>query len=208
MSKSEKTQAFKIFQALCSAEAVSDAFFDRGYHTALRAVSEFHFTPVLVAKRAAQFLVSKPGCRVLDIGSGAGKFCLVGAASTEGLFVGVEQRESLHQIAKDWQEKGAWPRVEFRNLEVKTVNFLDFDAFYYYNSFYEHIYQESAIDQSFPLSKEAYWQNVGFMLAALDAMPVGTRLVTYFSFLDEIPNSFTLRETDFDQKLKFWEKTN
>lgn len=202
----EKTHQNAVFQALCDGDPVSDAAFDRGYKSALRTVSEFHFTPVLVAQKAAQYLVARPGCRVLDVGSGTGKFCLVGAACTLGIFVGVEQRLSLHVVAEYWQKKGSWPRVEFLNLDVKTVSFLDFDAIYYYNSFYEHIYQDSAIDQSLPLSSEAYWQNVGFMRASLDEMPKGTKLATYFSFLDEIPDSFQLQSTDFDQKLKLWEK--
>ena len=44
-----------------------------------------HWTPVHVARRAAQFLVTGPETRVLDVGSGPGKFCLVGALATQGI---------------------------------------------------------------------------------------------------------------------------
>jgi hypothetical protein len=40
----------------------------------------------------------------------------------------------------------------------------------------------------------------------LDATPIGTRLVTYWSKWDEIPNSFNLIDTACDKLLNFWEK--
>ena len=43
----------------------------------------------------ADYLVKKSGTKILDIGSGAGKFCLIGAIHTKGNFTGVEQRENL-----------------------------------------------------------------------------------------------------------------
>jgi len=36
------------------------------------------WTPLAIARKAAEFL-AEPGSKVLDIGSGIGKFCLTGA---------------------------------------------------------------------------------------------------------------------------------
>jgi hypothetical protein len=81
--------------ALHAGDSVSDEEFDRLLPTWARNVSGLHFTPVRVARRAAELLVARAGARVLDVGAGVGKLCIVGALTTQGSFVGVEQRGHL-----------------------------------------------------------------------------------------------------------------
>ena len=50
--------------------------------------------------RIRDWLGGEPGLRVLDVGSGSGKFCLVLGASGPGKVTGVEQRPFLHQAAE------------------------------------------------------------------------------------------------------------
>ena len=73
--------------------ALEDSRFDLVYPREIRELSDRHWTPVEVARKAAVFLVREPGTRVLDIGCGPGKFCIVGALATDGRFTGVEQRD-------------------------------------------------------------------------------------------------------------------
>jgi hypothetical protein len=40
----------------------------------------------------------------------------------------------------------------------------------------------------------------------LDLMPLGTRLVTFFSAYDEVPISYQLISKDDRQKISMWEK--
>ena len=87
-----------VFELLKLNIHITDEQFNTIYPTSIRRLSEKHWTPVSVAKAAAEFLVTNPGTRVLDIGSGAGKFCMVGAVHTRGFFTGVEQREELVQL--------------------------------------------------------------------------------------------------------------
>ena len=54
--------------------AVEDERFDLIYPPEIRNLSWRHWTPVVVARRAAEFLVSEPETRVLDLGCGPGKF--------------------------------------------------------------------------------------------------------------------------------------
>mgnify|MGYP000969840975 CR=1 FL=1 len=77
--------------------APEDDRFDLAYPPEIRAKSKAHWTPVSIARRAAEFLVREPGTRVLDIGCGPGKFCIVGALGTEGRFTGIEQRQDQQQ---------------------------------------------------------------------------------------------------------------
>jgi 2-polyprenyl-3-methyl-5-hydroxy-6-metoxy-1,4-benzoquinol methylase len=86
--------------------APEDNQFDLLYPPEIRALSRAHWTPVKVARRAASFLVREPGTRVLDIGCGPGKFCIVGALATPGRFTGVEQRKQLCELAQATIEQG------------------------------------------------------------------------------------------------------
>ena len=71
---------------------LTDEEFDLIFPLEIRRKSATHFTPIKIAKAAAQFLATEPNIRILDVGSGAGKFCFVGALTTNAHFTGVEQR--------------------------------------------------------------------------------------------------------------------
>src|SRR5207244_1254082 len=74
--------ALAVAAALRSGCPVADGVFDRMFPTELRFVSFQHWTPVAVARRAAELLVGAGARRLLDVGSGPGKFCIVGALTT------------------------------------------------------------------------------------------------------------------------------
>ena len=195
-----------IFQRLKTGIKVSDRDFDAIYTRRIRAISKFHFTPVEVAKAAAGFLVGKTGDRVLDVGSGAGKFCMVGAACTEGVFTGVEQRAYLYEIADLLSRHYKFTNTNFIHCNITEIDFRKFDSVYFYNAFYENIFSTNPIDSSVDLNKAQYILYAEYMKAQLTRMPAGTRLATYFSFKDEIPDCYKVVSTSFDMKLKFWEK--
>ena len=160
------------------------------------------------AKVAAFYLAEKSGVKILDIGAGAGKFCMIGSACTEGYFVGVEQRESLCLAARDISEKYHLTNVEFIHSNIMDVSFKEFDGFYFFNSFYENISILPSIDTEFELKRELYYEYSSYVKAQLDDMPIGTKLVTFHSFLKEIPDSYAVMFSNFDEKLKFWEKVH
>ena len=79
---------------------IEDEKFDQIYPARIRKLSPLQWTPVRVAAAATRLLVTMPGTRVLDIGCGPGKFCLVAAALTDGHFTGIEQRGDLATAAR------------------------------------------------------------------------------------------------------------
>ena len=81
-------QMRRLFERVRTGTHVWNAQFDRLLPFYWRRLSIMHWTPVHVARRAAQLLVTGPKTRVLDVGSGPGKFCLVGAMATLGHFTG------------------------------------------------------------------------------------------------------------------------
>ena len=50
----------------------ADEAFNHLYPENIRALSRKHWTPLLVAEKAADFLAAEKGVKVLDIGSGVG----------------------------------------------------------------------------------------------------------------------------------------
>ncbi len=209
---SDKTQSktpnpkSKIFEYLASGSAVDDLDFDRIYPQTIRMAAEIHFTPVEVSKIAARFLVGKPGTKVLDIGSGAGKFCMVGAVCTEGHFTGVEQRESLCALADDLARRYRLNNVSFIHANITEIGFKAYDAFFLFNPFYENVCMSGVLDDDTALARHLYTDYSLYVKGQLDAMPIGTKLATYFSYLDEIPASYALQFVLSEGKLKLWEK--
>ena len=89
--------ALAIRDALRRRAEVSDAELDQVFPEELRERSHLHWTPVAIALRAAALLVPEParsGVRVLDVGAGVGKMCLVGAVVTGSETLCAEEIES------------------------------------------------------------------------------------------------------------------
>ncbi|MNQ54809.1 23S rRNA m(5)U1939 methyltransferase [compost metagenome] len=128
---------------------------------------------------AAEFLADKPQRKVLDIGVGVGKFCLVGASSSHGIFYGLEQRASLIKLSKKIADKYEITNVEFIHSNINKTNFSDFEAFYFYNSFYENIDSSCLIDKTIIPGRELFYSYSKYVKEQLHKTPIGTRLVTY-----------------------------
>lgn len=195
-----------IFKHLKLNIDVKDSEFNKLYPVHIKELASRHWTPVEVARTAAEYLAETPNSKVLDIGAGAGKFCLVGAASTRGIFYGVEQREFLIKISKKIAEKHKISNVNFIHSNINEVSFSDYNSFYFFNSFYENIDLTCSIDDKVPTDKDLYYAYSDYVRDQLDKTPVGTRLVTYWSKWDEIPSSFDLEKTDYNGLLNFWKK--
>lgn len=195
-----------LFRYLKMNIAVSDDDFNDIYPASIQQLAKRHWTPVEVAKAAADFLVQSPRMRVLDIGSGAGKFCLVGATCTEGEFTGVEQRKALTDLSATLAAKNNVHNAHFIHANITEVDFKAYDAFYFYNSFQENIESDARIDDTVETNMKYYGYYSDYVNAELAHKPIGTRLVTYWSSLSEVPSNYQLLYTAFNDRLKFWEK--
>lgn len=195
-----------IFDQLKNNASIKDEDFNSIYPKSIRKHASIHWTPVDVAKVASEYLVEKPNAKVLDIGSGSGKFCMVGSALTDGFFTGIEQRENLVQVSRKISKYYRLNNVEFIHANIMEVSFSGFDSFYLYNSFHENLEVFNSIDYSIPLNIEYYFLYSQYVKQELSKTPVGTRLVTYHSALKEVPSSFQLEFTGYDNRLFFWKK--
>jgi len=183
----------------------SDEAFDKLLPFPMQMLSRMHWTPLHIAHKAIQFLVPQNGMKVLDIGSGAGKFCIAGGYYKPfAWFTGIEQRKSLVSTAEMILDKVHIENVCFIHSNITKIDFSKYDSFYFYNSFYENLNGTDKIDNSIEYSNGLYYYYCRCLSKKLDEMPAGTRLATYHSLENEIPVSFRLTETLFDNSLKFW----
>jgi len=186
---------------------LEDNRFDLVYPPEIRAAADRHWTPVIVARLAAEFLVREPGTRVLDIGCGPGKFCIVGALMTEGRFTGVEQRHHLCEVARSVIGQAKLPNAEIIHGNVTEIAFSNFDAFYLFNPFEENLETTLKIDATVHLSGDLYAKYTEHVARQLALAPLGTRVATYCGSCEEVPLGYECIESSLDFGLKFWEKT-
>jgi hypothetical protein len=183
-----------------------DVAFDRLYPEHIEEKSRKHWTPLAVGRTAARFL-AEPDARVLDIGSGAGKFCVTGAYEhPDTLFFGVEQRHELVLHAEDIKQHLRLTNVHFIHANMTQIKFGEFDHFYFYNSFYENVDLEEPIDDTIEASYSLYQYYTQYLASMLDQQPSGTRLATFHSLEEEIPSTYKLAETAHCELLKMWIK--
>lgn len=195
-----------IFKNLRLHIDIGDKLFNTLYPLSIQRLSEHHWTSVEVAQISADYLVHKPNCKVLDIGSGVGKFCLIGATSTKGHFYGVEQRERLIKLSQKIAKTHKVNNVTFIHSNITAVSFSDYDAFYFYNPFYENIDHSFLIDNKVVLDEKLYTTYSEYVANQLKNTAIGTKLVTYWSTWVEIPEGFDLEFTAYNGKLNFWKK--
>jgi len=183
-----------------------DQDFDQLYPIRYRSISKIHWTPVDVIKIAVDWLNEKTPCKILDIGSGVGKFCLLGSILSKSTFVGVEKRKNLFDQSKKTAELLEIKRVHFINENVVNIDFTDYDAFYYFNPFCEQIATSDWIDKKSEFSVEKYGEYEQHVFFQLQKMPKGTRVVTYCSNDFSLPASYQIRNMMFEGLLVLWVK--
>lgn len=185
----------------------SDTAFNELYPLHIQQLSTQHWTPLSIAKKAAKFLSMEKDASILDIGCGAGKFCLAAAYYyPHANYYGIEQRQWLLHWAEDAKKKMGVSNVHFLEGNFTQVDFKQFDHFYFFNAFYENLSGTEKIDQTIDYSSELYYYYARYLFRKLQQKPSGTKLATYHSLEDEIPPEYHVVAVDISGLLKFWIK--
>lgn len=177
------------------------------YPAPMRSLARMHWSPLYIVQTAVSYLTPTDNVKVLDIGSGVGKFCLAGAYyKPSAFFFGVEQRKHLVEHADSVRKTLGLHNVHFIHRNFTQLNLGEYDHFYFYNSFFENLDGTDKIDNEIVYSNELYNYYSIYLYNQLEKMPIGTRVVTYCSWGDEIPPCYHLEESHFDNLLKCWMK--
>lgn len=186
---------------------ISDILFNRLYPDSLLHQASMHWTPLQVAKKAAEFLSVGKSPKILDIGSGAGKFCLAAAYyQPEAFFYGIEQRKELVIAADTAMKILQLQNISFVKANITAIDLKAYDHFYFFNSFYENLDDNFKIDNEISYSAERYSTYKSYVYKQLEKKSVGTRIATFHSTEDEIPEQYHIVGASIDNFLKFWIK--
>lgn len=197
-----------VWRVRCTAgrltASMQDVAFDQVFPAAQRFRSYLHWTPVDVAKRAVALLAPTPDHKVLDVGSGVGKVCLIGAADTRASWFGIERDAEMVQIARAAASSlKLEERVQFLLGDVASIDWSMFDAFYLFNPFAEML----AYGPDDALARrDRYVTTIHFVQQQLALSRAGTRVVTYHGFGSNPPPGYDLvhREAAREDELCLW----
>lgn len=165
-----------------------DEAFDRYLPRHSRLLSGDFWTPVAVAARAAEAFAGMGVRRVLDVGSGPGKFCVAASRAAPGLEIhGVELKPHLAKHALHMARKFEVNKVRFFLGDATSISWALYDGLYFFNPFSGNALVTA--DRVAPISFGPELERVEHQLARA---PMGTVLVTYHGLGGPIPASYEL----------------
>jgi hypothetical protein len=165
----------------------------------LRAVSGEYWTPLPIVRRVVGWLRETRVRTVVDIGSGAGKFCVAGALLTRCHFIGLEQRASLVTSARGLAEIfDVGDRVTFVHGDVGAVATPVGDAYYLFNPFGDYFFNSTAFDEpDAAFGPDTYRAGVMAVSGLLSRAPLGTFVITLNGFGGNMPQGY--EQVDIDR---------
>ncbi len=213
-----------IAAALRTGHAVEDEDFDHLLPVRLRRASRMFWTPLPVVARVAAWLAEARVGSVVDLGAGAGKFCVAAALMTSCRYTGIEHRARLVAAAgRLARELGVADRVDFvlGRVEPEAPPVAGAHpegagapgssrAYYLYNPFGENRFGPSGhLDEEVELGDARYRADVAAVEAILRAARPGTYVVTYNGFGGEVPEGYTPVRVDrtLPNMLEMWVKS-
>ena len=188
----------QIRAALRSGAPPPDYVFDGFLPLELRLVSSRYWTPLSVVLLVSRWIAHFKIETVVDIGSGAGKFCVAAALAGPGRFTGLEQRPRLVSAARELARRfEVEDRVRFIDGSLGNGTVPTAEAYYLYNPFGENLFTPAGrLDEDVELGRDRFRRDVFAVEELLANAPVGTYLITYNGFGGEAPPSY--RELRFD----------
>lgn len=201
----------KLAEALRSGRCPPDAAFDLFLPEDLASLSGDQWTPLEVALVAARWLKEEGVQRVVDIGSGPGKFCIAAALAGSCEFVGLEQNPRFVTIARalarlfDVQE-----RTRFVHATLADGVLPHADAYYLYNPFAQHLFAPSDdFGAGQTPNYERYRHDVMVVQDIFRCAPAGTVVITYNGFGGLMPASYEACRIDRELPcvLRMWRKS-
>lgn len=207
LTRPRRVRAELVAGILRGGRVVPDDTFDEIYPEPIRSASTVHWTPVRVCKRVLELLDLQRGERLLDVGAGAGKFCIVAAAMSRALVRGVEREPRLVEVGREAARR-LGVEVDLREAEFANQDMKDVDAVYFFNPFAEAILLPGVEDFGADRRAGKFGEDVVAAERLLAEAHVGLRLVTFCGFGGTVPSTYErLAEEAWDGGvLELWVK--
>jgi SAM-dependent methyltransferase len=196
--------------AVHAGECPTDRAFDRFLPERLRPVSSEFWSPLAVARRAAEWFDAAGVQRVLDVGSGAGKFCVAAALFGRCHYVGLEQRPFLVKSARGLARLfDVNDRVSFVHGSLGEVPTPSADAYYFFNPFGDYsVGLHPLAEKRPPIVAARYARDVSAAEQLLRDVAPGSLVLALNGFGGRLPPGFDLIREDWHVPvgLRLWRK--
>lgn len=196
--------------ALRRGESLSDSEFDSFLPLRLRIASERYWTPLRVAVRAAAWLDELDIRSLVDVGSGAGKFCIASALMSRCTFRGIEHRRDLVATASALARVfGVQARVSFSHEAFGEAPSIGAECYYFFHPFLEGMLEpDEWLDEQVEHSELRYDRELSNLEDWLGRAPVGTYILTYNGLGIDLPRTYTQvrADTAFPCNLRLYRK--
>ncbi len=194
---------------LVRGERVADSLFDQIYPVAVQYASALHWTPVRVVQKVVRLIAPSSKSRILDVGSGPGKFCSIAALTSRGNYTGVERKPALHRVAVESSVKLGASRATFILGDALDLDWSEFDVLYFFNPFEELIWHRVLKGPSVADQRIKAWEDhVRSARRKLCELPVGRRVVLFHGLGDAMPDCFRRVPNGrrYSGKLEVWRR--
>ncbi len=195
----KKCAAQQLATMMRTGSCPNDRSFDRFLPEPLRLVSPEYWTPLVVVKRAADWLEDLGIRTMVDIGSGPGKFCVAGALFGTCRFIGLERYPSLVTSAGALADLfDLNDRVSFVAGTLGAVPTPVGDAYYFFNPFGEYwLGADYPREVDADVAAPRYANDIAVAEDLLRGVPVGTWILTYNGFGGRMPAGYELIRVDW-----------
>jgi SAM-dependent methyltransferase len=189
---SERADWVRVVEALRAGAAPPDAAFDQFLSERMRRLSPKHWTPLAVVARAAQWLDECNVRTVVDIGSGAGKFCVAAALAGRFQLTGLEHRAELVAASRELASTfGTQDQTSFIHGALGAVSLPRADAYYLYNPFEEsQVHASVRIDASVEIGADRSRRDIAAVQSLLASAATGTYVLVYAGFGGCLPPAY------------------
>lgn len=188
-TRARRVRAELVAGILRSGRVVPDDTFDEIYPDAIRHASPVHWTPIRLCARIVELLRLSPADRLLDVGAGAGKFCIVAAAMSRARVRGIERHPQLAAVAREAARR-LKIEVEIASGTFDGEDAANVDAAYFFNPFAETILLPGVRDAAADQFAGRAANDVAAAETFLGTARVGTRIVTFCGFGGTIPADY------------------
>jgi SAM-dependent methyltransferase len=164
-----------------------------------------------VAAAAVRWLQEYGVERVVDIGSGPGKFCVAAALAGTLELIGLEKNPRFVSVARSLARQfGVEQRARFVHGALGDGELPATDAYYLYNPFVEQLFDpDGGVDCGTTTNYERYLRDVRLAQQVFRRAPAGTIVLTYNGFGGLMPASYEVRRVchELPCVLRMWRKS-